>query len=164
MHLRPVCCIREQPQPQALEEKLLTLLGHPQETHLLKRRAAACQTHIRGGRDFQNQCLENAKPGTNNLFCGLSQGATRCLVSPSFGSPSAKSRALCPTVPKAGSTSGLLGYMSWQRVFLPWVNLMRLMRIPVWAPTDLISQEFLWYTNTVIAVTPLSTLGLKDNF
>ena len=77
MHLHLVCCTREQPQPQALEEKLLTLLGHPQQIHLLKRRAAGCQTHIGGGGDLQNRCLENAEGATSHLHCGFGQGAMR---------------------------------------------------------------------------------------
>lgn len=36
MHLRRVCCTREQPQPRVLEEKLLARLGHPQQIHFLK--------------------------------------------------------------------------------------------------------------------------------
>ena len=77
MHLHLVCCTREQPQPQALEEKLLTLLGHPQQIYLLKRRAAGCQTHIGGGGDLQNRCLENAEGATSHLHCGFGQGAMR---------------------------------------------------------------------------------------
>lgn len=72
----------KQPQPQALEGKLLMLLGHPQQIHLLKWRAAGCQSPIGGGGDLQNWCLENADAATSHLPCGLGQGAVRwCLWS-----------------------------------------------------------------------------------
>lgn len=51
----------------APEGKLLAPLGHPQQIHILKRRATEPQACIGDGSDLQGRCLQRLEADTGTL-------------------------------------------------------------------------------------------------